>query len=224
MSDRGARQGAAGITAPMILPEDVFVIPVPELAGRDRERVEGKDDQFVVTRRYARAPSKVLGRHAGGILGRFRSPIPIARAVAEYSEAHGLDAQWTLREVFPVLRSCLAARLLVPADSPASARIVPTLVPGDRVGAWGVVRCVQLLEDTEVYHAEDPDGGSVALKVLRPAASEGACAALDREAAALSRLRGEGAPALLERVDFEDRPVLVLEWCAGTPPTVIADE
>jgi serine/threonine-protein kinase len=212
------------ITGAMILPTDVLIIPVPELSELDRARISANDDEFAVSRRHGRSHSKILSSRAAAILERFRTATPIAEVLAEYSEEHDLDPQELLREAYPFLRACIAARLLVPADSPRSSRIVPILVPGDRVDNAEIVRCVHVMEDVEVCQARHEQHGIIAIKMLRPEWAESFGAAFKREAEMLSTLGGEGAPPLVERGVFENRPYLALGWCPGVSPSVVSAE
>ncbi|XXF77082.1 lanthionine synthetase LanC family protein [Myxococcaceae bacterium GXIMD 01537] len=88
---------------------------------------------------------------------------------------------------------------------------------GSKVGAYEVLRCVQSLEDAELYEARAPGGARVALKWSRPWRGAALAPLLEHEAAVLRRLEGDVAPRLLALGVHEERPFLVTEWCAGTP-------
>jgi hypothetical protein len=224
--DHSGRNGvsARAITGAMVLPEDVLIIPVTELSEDHRALIAAEGDQFAITRRYARSPSKIVGPGPASLLGAFRTPTPIVEAIADFALAQGVDPQELLRESYAFLRSCLSARILVPADSPLSSRIVPILVPRDRVDDMEVVRCVKLLDDTEIYQARMSDARIVALKMLRPDCNDWTREALQREAEVLSTLDADVAPTVIARGDFEGRDYLALEWCPGVSPLVVADE
>jgi serine/threonine-protein kinase len=86
-----------------------------------------------------------------------------------------------------------------------------------RLGAYELLRCVQVLEETELYEARAPGGGRVALKWARPGRGDSLFPVLEHEAAILRRLEGEVAPRFIGLGVHEERPFLVREWCAGLP-------
>src|SRR5262249_39501928 len=85
---------------------------------------------------------------------------------------------------------------------------------GDRIDGFVVVDEVQVLEDSEVYRAETPDGQRVALKVARPEAA-GLRRALAREAAILRILDGAASPRLVRSGGIDGRGSLAAEWLDG---------
>lgn len=213
-----------GIRGELLLPADVLVIPAADLSAQDRARTQMEEEDFAISRRYARSPSKVVGPSSAALLERFRQPASIVDVVRDYAEDHGLDARDVLQEVYPFVRSCVAARILVAADSPLSDRIVPIFVAGDDIDRFEVTRCVAVLDDTEVYQARDPEGQTVALKILRPDCAEWTARALEQEAGVLTALEGAGVPRLLERGQCDGRSYLALEWCPGVSPRTVAGE
>jgi serine/threonine-protein kinase len=79
-----------------------------------------------------------------------------------------------------------------------------------------VLRCVQSLDDTELYQLRGDDGDYAALKLGRANASDRARRMFDREAAMLERLAGGSSPRLLRSGTTESgQRYLVMEWCAG---------
>jgi eukaryotic-like serine/threonine-protein kinase len=157
------------------------------------------------------------------ILELFREPRRVVDAVMDYAKATGRDPQAVLAAAFPVIRDCCNAGFLVPAESLEATRIAPMLRRGDRVGRWRIVRCVQALEDVEVYQASGaPD--SAAVKVLRPGAGKSAERLLGNEARVLRALDGRDAPRLIEQAAHDGRPYLVMTWCSGISPVLAAAE
>ncbi len=211
------------ITDSWILPDDVMFIPVEALSQRDRDQLDASDGGFALTRRYARSPSKLLDNHSVQLLEQFRSATQITEAIIAHGKSHGLDPRDVLKRAYPLLLSCIDSRFLVPPDSTATSRIVPILVPQDVVDGLEIVRCINLLEDMEVYQARRGHE-VVAVKMVRPDQSDLVAGRLRREIAVLRQLDGNIAPRLLADGVFEGRQYLALEWCHGVNPTTIAQE
>jgi serine/threonine-protein kinase len=83
------------------------------------------------------------------------------------------------------------------------------------------VRCVQSLQDGDVYEARDRDGNHVALKVAR---GRNAKTRLDRETRALQHASGDIAPRLIECRSHGKKRYVAMEWLEGQAPTVIAEQ
>ena len=94
--------------------------------------------------------------------------------------------------------------------------------PGEDVAGWAVEQTVHILDDTEVYRMRDGAGRSAALKIARPGHADGLRPSFRHEAAILSYLDGPPAPRLLGAGERDDRPFLLLEWCAGEPALPLA--
>jgi eukaryotic-like serine/threonine-protein kinase len=210
------------ITGQFVLPEDLLIFPVSELAPEMRARVTASPADFVITRPNARHPSKVLDPDAAALIRGFRTATTIVDAVIAFSIGRNLDPHKMLDEAFPFVQQLLAAGLLVPAASPHAERISPTLEPGARFAGWTIERTVHLVEDTEVYRVYDTDGRPAALKIARVDHETGLRPALQREAALLRHLEGTAAPRLLGSGEEGGRPYLLLEWCDGTPAPALA--
>ena len=119
----------------------------------------------------------------------FQEPSTIAFAVAAFSKRTGVDAERTLEEALPMLQSLISAGLLVLSNSEQAARIQPSLTAGDKIGTWTIRRCVQTMEDTEIYQAWDPVGKFGALKIGR---SEATAGDIEREAQTACAARSAG--------------------------------
>ena len=207
------------LTAELVLPEDVVVVPVADLDPALRTEL-GETDGFAITRPQGRAASSFIGAEVAELLGEFRSPTTVVAAVLRYSRRHELDPHETLDQAYPALRQCLGDGYLVPPGAAAAGPIDASLTPGDVFAGATVERCVRVLDDTEVYRCTLPDGSAVALKLARGAGEAVAASvrgAFVREAAVLAVLDGPPAPRLMRDGSDADRPHLLLEWCAGVP-------
>lgn len=207
-----------------MLPPDVLIIPVGELPGHVRDRLPPASGDHAISRPRARMASKLVSRDVAGLVALFRTPIRVVDAVKQYSSSHGLDPRRTLDDVFPVIRDCFNAGLLVNPGRPEARRIEASVPRGTRIDGWEVVRAVQVLADVELYQVRDEAGRAAAMKLLRPGRGADAVAALEREAAALRHLAGRSAPELLGRGVYEGDPWLAMTWCVGTSPRTAAAE
>src|SRR5262249_6355540 len=118
------------ITGLFVLPEDVLVFPVAELAPQMRAQVTGDPGDFVITRPNARHPSKVVNPDAAALLERFRAATTIVDAVIGFSAGRELDPHHVLQDAFPFVQQLLTANILVPASSQRAERIIASLEPG----------------------------------------------------------------------------------------------
>lgn len=210
------------MSASFVLPEDVLVFPVSELAADVRAQTAASPDAFVVTRPHARETSTVIDQNGAALIECFREARTVIDAVMSFSNARGLDARKVLDEAFPLIHQLVAANFLVPADSAHAQRIQPTLNPGDTLAGWTVEQPVHIVEDTEVYRMRDGAKRTAALKIVRPGHEAALTGMLRHEAALLSRADGTAAPRLIEAGEHDGRPFLLLEWCEGVPVLSLA--
>ena len=104
------------LSVPFLLPEDLLVISVQDLAPESREKLEAGDDDFAITRPRSRKPSSVVDRDSAELIQRFRSARTIVEAVVDFSRAREIDPHSVLTGALPMLQRLIAARLLVPAE------------------------------------------------------------------------------------------------------------
>jgi serine/threonine-protein kinase len=202
------------LTDTLVLAHDALIIRVSDLPQLVRDDI-GDDGAFALTRRRARAPSSLVDEAVAELLGEFRSPSTVVEAVIRYSRRLGLDPEDTLTTSYPVLRRCLNQGYLVPAGSERAHLQDLRFAVGQRVAGGAVVRCLRVLDDTELYQLVVHDGSLAALKVLRPTGSSFGKGALRREIEVLRHLNGRVAPRLLEVGEADDSPWLAMEWCEG---------
>jgi serine/threonine-protein kinase len=212
------------ITDPFVLPADVVLIPVVELASDVRKQFQSTDSDYAVTRPRSRTPSRIVDSQTAELLREFRSAKTIVDAVINYCQARQLAPHETLEQAFPVLGTFVASQLLVPADSEGACRITQSLEPGEKAAGWEVNECVQVLEDSELYRVRNSAGEEAALKILRRGCGHRLKGSFDREAAILKYLDGLMSPRLLDTGTFDGRRYVVIEWCSGIPVTVVAGE
>jgi serine/threonine protein kinase len=212
------------ITAPLVLPTDVVLVPVEELPAAVRSQVEYEAGDYAITRPRSRTPSKIIDPQAAALLKKFRSPNTIVEAVISFSREQEMDPEQTLIEAFPMIQQFVQARLLVSVDSAEAHQIEPSLATDDQIAEFDVLRCIQALEDTELYQVRFNQGTLAALKIERPGRAGEMRGMLDREAAILRHLDGSINPTLLQTGTFEDRGYLVIQWCPGISASVAAEE
>ena len=212
------------ITDPMVLPADLLLVPVEDLADSVRRQIVAEEGGYALTRPNSRTPSRIIDAQAAELLKEFRDPATIVQAVVRYCREKNIDPEQTLEEAYPMLERLARERLLVPADSEEARKIRPSLEAGASFAGVEVVRCVQALEDTELYQVKTSDGQTGALKILRPEARTELARMFDREAAILERLDGNVSPKLLQSGTEEGRPYLLCEWCSGAQCSSTAAE
>jgi serine/threonine-protein kinase len=203
------------ILDPLILPADVIIAPLEQLAPGLREQIGHQDGDCAVTRPRSRTPSSVVDTRTAALLESFRSPMTIVDAVIAFATKEGVDPRELLDDAFSVLGGFVNEGVLVAADSELAQAISSTLVSGQTIGRFEIVQAIHVIVDTEVYLAKAPDGSSVALKIARTGNNERLGRALAHEAAILASLDGRVNPRLLELGEYEARPFLVTSWCGG---------
>jgi serine/threonine protein kinase len=199
----------------VVLPDDVQIVPLSELPPSVRTQVDGEDGDFALTRPLSRTPSKVIGSNAAALLQQFRDPKTIVAGILAYSKAAKARPSDVLEEAYPLIESCLFARLLVEPGT-ESEKIRPCFAVGDLIGDNTIERSIQALIDSEVYQVRTGTGRLAALKIARPNAIQAMRKLLDKEAELLRRIGGTPAPDLLGAGELEDgRPYLLVEWFDG---------
>jgi len=220
------------LTARFVLPTDVQLVPAETLDVEVRSQVArvGLGDAaaagVVVTRPRSRAATHLVDGDSAALLERFRTPMTIRDAVLAASRAGSRDPEGLLRAAWPMLRTVMAAGLLVTEDEATA--LVPTVRDAAGVASWTPIRCVQMLADSELWQARAaPDrpsaGRHAALKLVRRAAAA-EVARLAHEAAVLDLLDGIGVPRLLARGTIGASEYLILSWCPGTDVETAAAE
>lgn len=212
------------ITDPLVLPADIILVPVEQLPPQMRQQLEYDEGDYAITRPRSRTPSSIVDSLTAELLEKFRSPKTIVEAVISYSQGRNADPEETLVEAYPMLQRFVSSKLLVPGDSEDAHRIVPSFEPEERVAQFEVVKCIQVLEDTELYQVQSDSGELAALKITRPGYTDNVKHMFAREAALLSHLGGSVGPALLDAGTFDGREYLAIAWCPGVPLSVAFEE
>jgi serine/threonine-protein kinase len=212
------------LRSPFVLPEDLLIIPVAELSEQVRGRLGDGGEEFALTRPHAREPSKLIDAAAAALIENFREPRTIVQAVIAYSRKAALDPELTLEDALPLLRQLIGTGLLVSEGADGAKRIDVTLAPGTVVAGCAIIRCIQVLDDSELYQARAPNGEAVALKIARPGHEAVLRPRLERERMALDRLGGIGAPRLLGGGEHDGRPYILLVWIAGADAITATEE
>ena len=207
---------------PLVLPEDLLIIPVSDLPDEVRGKLGDGGEEFAITRPLAREPSKLIDAAAARLIEQFRQPTTIVQAVISYSRQHEADPERTLEDSLPLLRQLIGSGLLLPEGAREARRIEAAYATGAKAGAFRIVRCVQVLEDSELYQARDSDGAFVALKIAREGRAAAMQRRLDGEASVLRHLGGAASPRLRDRGAVEGRPFLAMEWISGADAVSVA--
>ena len=200
-----------------VIPADLRITPVGKVDADVRRQFDYEEDDVILTRRGSRAMSKIVSADAAALLSKFENPLTLAEGVRKFSLDRGSQPEMVLASSFPILQRLVNNRFLVPEGSNDESAITASLEPGDIFSVYRIQRCVQLLQDTEIFLAEMPDGTHVALKLGRVGCDAQTERSLAREAELLERLRGGVAPRLVAAGTVADRAFVAMEWIAGTP-------
>jgi hypothetical protein len=207
---------------PLVLPEDLLIIPVCDLPDDVREKLGDEGEEFAITRPLAREPSKLIDAAAARLIEQFREPKTIVQAVIAYSRSNESDPERTLEDSLPLLRQLIGSGLLLPEGAHAARRIEAAYATGADAGPFRIVRCIQVLDDSELYQARDAHGAFVALKMARNGHIDAMQHRLESEAAVLRHLGGTASPRLLDHGAVDGRPFLAMEWISGTDVLSVA--
>lgn len=206
-----------------VLPGDVEIVAREKMSATDRQRLAQQPGAYAVTRPGSRATSQLVEVQGALLLAQFRKPRTIVEAIAHYASVSGEAPEKVLEGSYEMLTHFRKLGFLVePGERAAAVR--PAYAPGETIGAYRVVRCVNCLEDSEVYRVFDPHGRPAALKRARRREDRAMEAALDREIVILQRLAGRGAPRLLERGEEDGRRWIAIEWIDGISSAEAARE
>ena len=152
------------IDGELVMPKDVEIFSVRELAPEVRATIDATDEDYALTRRRSRAPSRIVDKASADLLTMFRAPARIVDAVLSYAGARGLDAEVTLEHAYPLLHQLYEAQVLVPPDEKGAAGRQRELGVGSVVEGFRLVRSVQALEDNEVFLGRNAGGQYAAVK------------------------------------------------------------
>lgn len=208
------------ITDPVVLRNDVVLVPVAELSPEVRSKFDFDEGDFALSRLHGRATSQVIDGETASLLQLFRTPRTIVEAVLQNSRDLQKNPEAWLDELLPHLGGFLHSRVLVPVGSENEREFDQSIAAGASVGEWEVVHCVALIEDSEVYRVRSGDRHA-ALKISRHAA-QFERSLFGNESLVLERLDGDVGPALIAHGSHEERPYLVIEWCAGADAQIAA--
>ena len=210
------------IDCELVLSPDVRIDPVLELSPDLRAKIDASDQDFTVTRRRARATSRVVDKDSAELLQKFRVPTRIVDAVLSFAGERGLHPESTLEQAYPVLGRLYRSRFLVPADSDAARPIEGQLEPGDVVDGFRLIRCIQIFEDNEVFVARDDAGRYAAVKFYREPSPD-QIAMLQGEAGLMGRAGGARAPQVLGLTQVGSGLALAAEWVFGDDALAAAE-
>lgn len=209
------------VTDPLVLRSDVVLLPVSDLEPEVREKFESDEGDYTISRRHGRMGSQVIDSETAALLQLFRKPRTIVEAVIENSRALQKDPEQWLEELLPHLGTFLQNSVLVPAGSEEEKEMRQLVENGARVGEWEVLRCINLIEDSEVYRVRRGET-SGALKIARQPGAVAQWFATEEQA--LRHLDGRVAPKLLDSGAHQERTYLVVEWFEGVEAGIAATQ
>jgi serine/threonine protein kinase len=202
------------MTGPLVLPDDIEIVPVTAISAAVRAQIGGTDDDYAVTRPLSRIPSKVIDSQAAAWLLQFEKPTTLVQAILRHSRSVDRKPQEVLEDIYPFLESCLRAKLLV-EPGVESQTIQPSFAFGTVVEGHRIQECIQVLADSELYRVSNQNR-LAALKITRPEAAPATKQSFAREAKIQGWLTGRVAPRLFASGETKEGLAYVIsEWIAG---------
>lgn len=213
----------AGVTGTLVLPPDVELTRVGDLEPVRLSGIDCEPTDWILTRPASRSRSSVVSEDLALVLEQFRGGARIVDVVIAAARDSRRTPQDLLDELWPALSRFIDSNWLVPEGSSLATRPEPWYPPGSSLGELTLVRCLRVLEDSQVYQARSQAGADLAVKVVDAADSPSAAARVAHEADVLALLGGDPSPAVVDLVRDGDRRALVSEWCTGVPITQAAE-
>ncbi|MFF2287220.1 lanthionine synthetase LanC family protein [Peribacillus butanolivorans] len=197
------------------MPEDVELIPVKELPADVRAKVQCSEDSYALSRPRSRTRSSIVDPEGAALLQEFRNSLTIYEAVTRYSKLKKKDPKKIMELAFPLLMNFINSNILVPSNSEQAKPIHPSFPEGTLLNGFELNKCIQLLEDSEIYQAKDEEGNLVAIKIMRPCNNDELNQVYERETIILKHLDGTFTPKYLTSGVYENRRYIVMEFCSG---------
>jgi len=206
------------IDGALVMPPEVEIFPVRELAPDVRANIEAEDEDYAVTRVRSRSPSRIVDKDSADLLVMFRKPSRIVDAVLSFAGSRGLDAEATLENAYPLLNHLYHAQVLVPPDGEGGPADERELKVGSMVAGFQLLRSVQSVEDNEVFLGRNSAGRYAAVKFYRNA-DERTARALEHEAEMSRRIADKRVPELYSLKRTDSGIALITEWVFGLEAT-----
>jgi hypothetical protein len=206
------------MTGPFVLKQDVLLVPCAQLSEELRAKLAAEEGDYTLSHKFGRTLAQVVDGDTAALLSLFREPRTLVEAVVESSRTLGRDPRVWFDQLLPHLGKFVRNRVLVPAGSEEEKEVRPQFESGAVVAGWTIVRCVNLVEDTELYEVR---GG--ALKIARFASRE-MQNVFANETEILRLLDGSIAPRLLDEGVHDEKPFVVMEWVHGVDALVAATQ
>ncbi len=200
--------------AELVLASDVEIVAVHRLSPKVKTGIEAEPDDHALTRRLSRAPSQIIDRDSAELLELFRSPIKIVDALLTFARRREQDAEQLLDEAYPLLFRLYNEKVLIPGSSGDDDDGPARLAVGGLLGGFRLLRCIQLLDDSEVFLGRDATGRYAAVKSCQEEHAD-AFAAIEHEAVILQRVGRRSSPAVLSVIRGDGRISLITEWIFG---------
>jgi predicted Ser/Thr protein kinase len=213
---------AMNMTEPFVLKQDVLLIPCAELSDDVRARIAFDEGDFTLSILHGRTLAQVIDGETAALLTLFQQPRTIVEAIVENSRSFGRDPAARLDEMLPHLGAFIDKGVLVPAGSDEQP-IRPQYDSGSTFAGWKIVRCVSLIQDSEIYQLRK--GSDVAALKIARETSLRLHALFENERRVLEHLDGAGiAPRLIGAGVHEERPYLMIDWIVGYASATAASQ
>ena len=208
-----------------ILPENVSLIPIADIAEQTRNKFEYEANDFILTYLNGRQTSKVIDAASASLLKTFKTPSSIVEGIFKYSVLHNLNPQDTAEQAFAVLSKFRTEGFLVLLDKKATDTQKNILNPGEAFHGYTVTEKIQGIEDTQVYKVKKGDINYI-LKILQinGKGPEAIVQQFENEVSIMKQLDNTVNPSIIESGVSENTRYLVMQCFEGKPCDIFAGQ
>jgi serine/threonine protein kinase len=204
----------------LVLADDTKIVPLANVPPDLVDKLGSNVGDFGIFRSSGRSKAKVINSELYAFLSQFSKAQGISQAVVQHARATNAPAEELLEELFPIIKQLVDESYLVEHDD--SAKSKPLVKGRKSFSSFNIQRPVQLLDDVDVYCANDNASRLVALKIARENDAH-ARDGLTHEAEVLRKLAGLNVPSLYEAGVVENSAFISMEWIQGIAIDKAAD-
>ena len=175
----------------LVLPEEVLVFPVADLAPTVRAAIGCEPGDYAITRERSRKTTRVVDRATADLIEEFRKPTSTVDAISASSRERPGPAT-VVEDSVPMLNEFIADGFIVPVGMESAVADGRQLRVGERVGGG---RCSSRCRSSKTRRSigSVSDGVEAALKRVLPEAEPWVLAAPSQRGCACSAAEGHDA-------------------------------
>lgn len=207
-----------------VLNPNSLIIPVEDLSLEVFSKINAKPGEFAITNAKSRVPSKIVSAEVASFLKSFSQPEKLTKAILQLCKERKQNSAIVIEDIWPVVSNLMLADILILPSNNDELSTDPKFKAGEMFSTWEILRCVQTLEDSEVYKVKSSDGKFAFLKIGLPPVSRNAYKRFKNEALILENIKADISPKLYEHGVIEDCPYIIGEWIEGKTANKAAEE